>query len=203
MKTFLWVLLIAAVAAAIVLVGRRMPPEGPLQDRLASAVQSVLKQDKQDKQDGASRQVDAGGEPEAGEPDGAREAGAPGSALPARDPALPPRDPARADRGGAASERPVPDESPPQTAAQADKPGGRPLRAPEGVYYLTERHTVFSDSGVTGFDPGTQVRLVEDRGDTMLVRINARRVEIPADQLTNDLRVLDEITRRQQAGEAP
>jgi hypothetical protein len=41
--------------------------------------------------------------------------------------------------------------------------------APEGTFYLMERVVVKSDPGVTGFAPGTRVKLIEDRGEKLFV----------------------------------
>ncbi|PYK72327.1 MAG: hypothetical protein DME44_04780 [Verrucomicrobia bacterium] len=51
-----------------------------------------------------------------------------------------------------------------------------------------ERVVVKSDSGVTGFAPGTRVKLVEDRGEKLFVTNDDNiRFEAPSDKVTNDL----------------
>ena len=60
--------------------------------------------------------------------------------------------------------------------------------APEGTFYLMERVVVKSDSGVTGFAPGTRVKLIEDRGDKLFVTNDDNiKFEAPSDKVTNDL----------------
>jgi len=51
-----------------------------------------------------------------------------------------------------------------------------------------ERVVVKSDSGVTGFAPGTRVNLIEDRGEKLFVTNDDNiRFEAPSDKVTNDL----------------
>ncbi|PYK61228.1 MAG: hypothetical protein DME43_02950 [Verrucomicrobia bacterium] len=60
--------------------------------------------------------------------------------------------------------------------------------APEGTLYLMERVVVKSDSGVSGFAPGTRVKLIEDRGEKLFVKNDDNiKFEAPSDKVTNDL----------------
>ena len=60
--------------------------------------------------------------------------------------------------------------------------------APEGVFYLMERVVVKSDSSVTGFAPGTRVKLIEDRGEKLFVASEDNiKFEASSDKVTNDL----------------
>jgi hypothetical protein len=69
--------------------------------------------------------------------------------------------------------------------------------APEGTFYLMERVVVKSDSGVSGFAPGTRVKLVEDRGDKLFVTNDDNvKFEAPSDKVTNDLDLAALVARR-------
>lgn len=59
--------------------------------------------------------------------------------------------------------------------------------APKGVFYLMERISIKSDSGIIGFAPGTRVKLVEDRGDEMVVTDGETKFNVPGDKVTNDI----------------
>src|SRR5256885_12199715 len=59
--------------------------------------------------------------------------------------------------------------------------------APDGTFYLLEHVSIVSNSGVTGFWPGTEVRMVDDKGDTMIVSSGGQSFEVRADKLTNDM----------------
>ena len=84
---------------------------------------------------------------------------------------------------------PIPPASTVQEAAPSPPPPPEQHRlAPEGTFYLMERVVVKSDSGVTGFVPGTRVKLVEDRGDKLFVTNDDNiKFEAPSDKVTNDL----------------
>jgi hypothetical protein len=59
--------------------------------------------------------------------------------------------------------------------------------APPGVLYLLEYVSLKNKTGVIGFAPGTRLRLVEDKGNTIVVSDGRTRLEVAADKLTNDL----------------
>jgi hypothetical protein len=59
--------------------------------------------------------------------------------------------------------------------------------APPGVLYLLEYVSLKSDGGVIGFAPGTRLRLIEDKGDTIVVSDGRTKLEVAEDKLTNDL----------------
>jgi hypothetical protein len=59
--------------------------------------------------------------------------------------------------------------------------------APEGVFYLMDRVSIKTASGVAGFAPGTLVRMVQDKGETFVVTADSTTFEVPADNLTNDI----------------
>jgi hypothetical protein len=84
---------------------------------------------------------------------------------------------------------PIPPGSAVQEAAPSPPPPPEQHRlAPEGTFYLMERVVVKSDSGVTGFAPGTRVKLIEDRGETLFVKNDDNvKFEAPSDKVTNDL----------------
>ena len=82
----------------------------------------------------------------------------------------------------------VPQQAP---STPADAPATQPTQqrrlAPEGVFFLTERMILRSNSGVVGFAPGTRVRVVQDKGETFSVTDGSTTFDVPADELTNDL----------------
>src|SRR5438270_8875034 len=66
-------------------------------------------------------------------------------------------------------------------------PSERHRLAPDGTLYLIKPVSLTTSTGVTGFAPGTQVKLVENRGDTFLVANGAVQFQIRRDIVTNDL----------------
>jgi hypothetical protein len=69
----------------------------------------------------------------------------------------------------------------------ADRAADRHHLAPEGVFFLMERVSFVSDSGVTGFAPGTRVRLVQDKGNTFRVTDGTTNFDVPVEKLTDDI----------------
>src|SRR6266480_2831242 len=59
--------------------------------------------------------------------------------------------------------------APPAPTPIVDRAAERHHLAPEGVFFLMERVSVFTQYGVTGIAPGTRVRLVQDKGNTFSV----------------------------------
>jgi len=53
--------------------------------------------------------------------------------------------------------------------------------------YLLEYVSLKSDNGVIGFAPGARLRLIEDKGDTIVVSDGRTKLEVAEDKLTNDL----------------
>ena len=97
---------------------------------------------------------------------------------------------------------PVSAESPAVTATLSSAPVASPVLAESpavaapseyhrlaqpGVLYLLEYVSSKSDTGVIGFAPGTRLRLVEDKGDTIVVSDGRTKLEVAEDKLTNDL----------------
>lgn len=72
-----------------------------------------------------------------------------------------------------------------------------PLLAPDGVYYLVKRYSVTTSSGIVGFDPGTQVRMVSEDGERSLIAVSGHEIEVLTEDLTNDLRRLRSIMNSQ------
>src|SRR6266480_1134000 len=63
----------------------------------------------------------------------------------------------------------------------------QPRLAPEGTYFLLQRASLKTDSGVIGFAPGTKVTMI-DKGDPMsTVSDGQYQFTVPSPQLTNDL----------------
>ena len=68
------------------------------------------------------------------------------------------------------------------------RPVGPPRRvAPEGTYFLLERASLRTDSGVIGFAPGTKVALLDQGDSAITVTDGQYRFTVPSSQLTNDL----------------
>ena len=59
--------------------------------------------------------------------------------------------------------------------------------APAGIFFLLERVAVTTPGGVTGFAPGTKVKVVRDDGDSMLITANGIQVKVSPLVLTNDM----------------
>jgi hypothetical protein len=74
-----------------------------------------------------------------------------------------------------------------ESPAVAATPSEYHRLAPPGVLYLLEYVSLKSDSGVIGFTPGTRLRLIEDKGDTIVVSDGRTKLEVDEDKLTNDL----------------
>jgi hypothetical protein len=76
----------------------------------------------------------------------------------------------------------------PPTATAMPAPAAQQLRlAAPGVLYPIEYVSSKTNSGVIAFLPGRPLRVVEDRGDTIVVSDGKTKGEVPADKLTNDL----------------
>jgi hypothetical protein len=59
--------------------------------------------------------------------------------------------------------------------------------APEGTYFLLERASLTTDSGVIGFAPGTKVHLDARKDLLSTVTVGQYRFDVASRQLTNDL----------------
>lgn len=65
-----------------------------------------------------------------------------------------------------------------------------PRLAPQGVYYVAERFSVQTSSGVYGFSVGKQVRLVREEGENLVVTDGVKEATVTPRQVTNDLTVV-------------
>jgi|ERR1051325_3475913 hypothetical protein len=83
-------------------------------------------------------------------------------------------------------------------AAPAQTPGEVERRrvAPEGVAYLVERVAITTNAGVTGFPPGTRVKILADHGEKILVSTEDTQFEVAGDKLTNDLDLAALVSRQ-------
>jgi hypothetical protein len=77
------------------------------------------------------------------------------------------------------------------TTTFAQEQPAEPRIAPKGLVYLVKRISSFSDSGVVSFDAGREARVIEDRGEKLLVEIGTDKIEIYETDATNDLDVRD------------
>ncbi len=59
--------------------------------------------------------------------------------------------------------------------------------APEGTYFLLQRASLTTNSGVVGFAPGTKVTLLEQGNSASKVTDGQYQFEVQPSQLTNDL----------------
>jgi hypothetical protein len=67
--------------------------------------------------------------------------------------------------------------------------------APEGTFYLMERVSITTDSGVTGLAPGTRVHLIQDKGDVFRVSDRTTTFEVPVEKLTDDVDLAQLVAR--------
>jgi hypothetical protein len=65
-------------------------------------------------------------------------------------------------------------------------PAPRKNLAPPGTYYVIQRVSVTTDSGITGIAPGTRVTMVSP-GPPMRVTDGQNQFEVQPDQVTNDM----------------
>ncbi len=85
-----------------------------------------------------------------------------------------------------ATQSPTPSRNPRSSSTPVATPSEHHRLAPSGVLYLIQRASLTTNSGVIGFSPGTRVRLVEDKGETIVVTDGTVKIEVPADILTDD-----------------
>ena len=88
-----------------------------------------------------------------------------------------------------------------QAAAGSDS-ASRHL-APHDTFYLLEYVSAKTDTGVIGFEPGQQVKLVEVHRDsrTLVVGDGKAQVEVGPDKLTNDMDVAALVRRKDQTNQ--
>ena len=72
--------------------------------------------------------------------------------------------------------------------------------APEGVFYLKERVTIMTDSGIRGYAAGTKVTRLEDRGGQLLVSDGGSEFEVSKSKVTNDLSIVANLGRSNRQG---
>ena len=93
-----------------------------------------------------------------------------------------------------------------QDAVAAASPTPTPVRAkqfaPKGVYFLLQRVSITTDSGIIGIDPGTKVTLVKDKITSLLVTDGQTQFEVTRDQVTNDMDAADAASKHSQASDA-
>jgi len=62
--------------------------------------------------------------------------------------------------------------------------------APAGTYFLTQRASINTDSGITGVAVGTKVTVLKDEGNTLYVTDGTNSFDVSRAQVTNDLDIL-------------
>jgi hypothetical protein len=82
---------------------------------------------------------------------------------------------------------PVAAQQPPKATAPANPAPQQHRLAPAGMLYPIEYVSSTTKDGVIAFLPGTRLRVVEDKGDTIVVSDGKKKGEVSADKLTNDL----------------
>lgn len=89
----------------------------------------------------------------------------------------------------------------PVSAGPTEPPAPATKRfAPEGVLYLTKRATVTYESGIIGIPVGAEVKIVGPaKGGKIPVDYRGNHLVLPANQLTNDLYLVDSLIRQQRA----
>jgi hypothetical protein len=75
-------------------------------------------------------------------------------------------------------------------------PGEKHLAKP-GVYYMLERASVETPTGIKAINPGEEVRLLERRNGKMRVTIGTVDFEVLEKQVTNDLDLARDAEKRQ------
>jgi len=78
-------------------------------------------------------------------------------------------------------------QQPPKATGPASAAPQQLRLAPAGVLYPIEYVSSTTKDGVIGFLPGKSLRVVEDKGDTIVVSDGKNKGEVSADKLTNDL----------------
>ncbi len=77
----------------------------------------------------------------------------------------------------------------------------QPRLAPEGTYFLLQRASLKTDSGVIGFAPGTKVTMI-DKGESMsTVSAGQYQFTVPSPQLTNDLDIAENAAKSDYAAQ--
>jgi hypothetical protein len=78
----------------------------------------------------------------------------------------------------------------------------QPRLAPEGTYFLLQRASLKTDSGVIGFAPGTKVTMI-DKGDSVsTVSDGYYQFTVSVSQLTNDLDIAENVAKSDYAAQA-
>jgi len=67
--------------------------------------------------------------------------------------------------------------------------------APDGTYFLLRYHSVTTDTGVTGFPPGTKVSLVRKSDQTMRVTDGQIELDVAPSEVTNNLDIAARLAR--------
>jgi hypothetical protein len=67
--------------------------------------------------------------------------------------------------------------------------------ASDGTYFLLRYHSVATDTGVTGFPPGTKVSLVGKSGQTIRVTDGQVEFDVSAGEVTNNLDIAARLAR--------
>lgn len=76
-------------------------------------------------------------------------------------------------------------------------PPGEKHLAPPGVFYMLERISAQTSSGIRAVVPGEQVKLVQRKGDTLKVTDGIVDFEVKGSQVTNDLDVARAAERKE------
>jgi len=84
-------------------------------------------------------------------------------------------------------------------AVAADAPVKR--LAPEGVFFVLQRISAATDSGVVSIGPGTKVTLVR-AGSPMRVTDGEHQYDVSSDQLTNDMAIAEQLVQAGQQAKA-
>lgn len=92
---------------------------------------------------------------------------------------------------------PAPSSAPVQQTSAAT-PRAKRL-APPGVYYLTERISITTDSGIRAFRPGERVIAVKKQQKKWMVTDGTSDLEVSPRQLTNDLDFAEQLLQADQA----
>ena len=72
-------------------------------------------------------------------------------------------------------------------ASETDKPA--PQQPAPDIFFLTERVSIVTKSGVVGLAPGTRVRLISRNGNTFRLTDGGDTFDVSSDKLTTDAEV--------------
>ena len=90
----------------------------------------------------------------------------------------------------------------PARSTVSRQPAKEPRLAPEGTYFLLQRVSLKTDSGVVGFAPGTKVTMVNQGASMSTVSDGEYQFMVASSQLTNDLDMAENVAKTDYTAQA-